>query len=202
VTKPYFVVLAGPNGAGKTTFARANLQEFIDSNAFLNADEIARSIQPEDVASVAIEAGRRLIQERRIRLGKGQSFCVETTLATRTLLRFVNQASKLGFRTRLIFLFTPFPQLNELRVKQRVMAGGHNIDTITIHRRHRLGMESLADYWDACDEAVLFDARTENPRETLVKDDNGTRVLDQFGWLWLRLRLKAFDARIPDISGE
>ena len=90
--KPYFVVLAGPNGVGKTTFARANLPELIDSSAFLNADEIARSIQPDDVASVAIEAGRRLIRERRIRLGKGESFCVETTLATRTLLRFVNEA--------------------------------------------------------------------------------------------------------------
>lgn len=124
MTKPYFVVLAGPNGAGKTTFARANLAEFFESNAFLNADEIARSIRPDDVAAAAIEAARRLIQERRIRLGKGQSFCVERTLATRTLLRFVHEASTAGFRTRLIFLFTPFPQLNELRVGQRVMAGG------------------------------------------------------------------------------
>lgn len=74
MTKPYFVVLAGPNGAGKTTFARANLVEFFDSNAFLNADEIARGIQPDDVAAVAIEAGRRLIRERRIRLGRANLF--------------------------------------------------------------------------------------------------------------------------------
>lgn len=146
MTKPYFVILAGPNGAGKTTFARANLAEFIDTNAFLNADEIARHIQPDNVSAVAMEAGRRLLRERRIRLDKAQSFCIETTLATRTLLRFLSEASKLGFRTRLIFLFTPFPQLNELRVKQRVMAGGHNIDTATIHRRHRSGLKSLADY--------------------------------------------------------
>jgi predicted ABC-type ATPase len=146
VTKPYFVILAGPNGAGKTTFARANLTELIDSKAFLNADEIARSIQPDNVAAAAIEAGRRLIEERRARLAMGQSFCVETTLATRTLLRFVKEAATACFRTRLIFLFTPFPQLNELRVKQRVMAGGHNIDTVTIHRRHRMGLERLAAY--------------------------------------------------------
>lgn len=202
MTKPYFVILAGPNGAGKTTFARANLAEFIDTNAFLNADEIARHIQPDNVSAVAMEAGRRLLRERRIRLDKAQSFCIETTLATRTLLRFLSEASKLGFRTRLIFLFTPFPQLNELRVKQRVMAGGHNIDTATIHRRHRSGLKSLADYWDACDEAVLFDARTEKPRETLVKDEQGTRVLDRHGWLLLRFRLKAFDARAPMISGN
>jgi predicted ABC-type ATPase len=139
VTKPYFVILAGPNGAGKTTFARANLSEFIDSQAFLNADEIARSMRPDDVAAVAIKAARRLLEQRRKRLSIGQSFCVETTLATRTLLSFVKDAAAAGFRTRLIFLFTPFPQLNELRVKQRVMAGGHNIDTATIHRRSPIG---------------------------------------------------------------
>jgi predicted ABC-type ATPase len=87
----------GPNGAGKTTFARANLAELIDLNAFLNADEIARRIRPDDVAAVAVEAGRRMIRERRLRLGMGQSFCIETTLATKTLLRFVTEASMRAF---------------------------------------------------------------------------------------------------------
>jgi predicted ABC-type ATPase len=80
------------------------------------------------------------------------------------------------------------------------MAGGHNIDTVTIHRRHRLGLESLAACWDACDEAALFDARTENPRETLFKDQHGTRVIDRFGWALLRHRLEALEARIPDTA--
>lgn len=200
MTKPYLIILAGPNGVGKTTFARANLVEFIRSGAFLNADDLARDMRPEDVAAVAVGAGRRLIDERQARLSAGQSFCIETTLATRTLLRFVKQAQAAGFRTRLIFLFTPYPQLNELRVKQRVMAGGHNVDTATIHRRHRKGLESLADYWDTCDEAVLFDARTETPRETLVKDGGATRVRDRFGWMWLRGRLRALGARIPNVA--
>jgi predicted ABC-type ATPase len=139
VTKPYFVILAGPNGVGKTTFAHANLGEFIKAGAFLNADDIARGIRPSDVAAVATAAARKMLVERRSRLSLGRSFCVETTLATRTLLRFVDQARAAGFRARLIFLFTPFPQLNELRVKQRVMAGGHNIATETINRRHRAG---------------------------------------------------------------
>lgn len=130
-------------------------------------------------------------------MASGRSFCIETTLATRTLLRFVKAAQAVGFRTRLIFLFTPFAQLNELRVKQRVMAGGHNIDTQTIHRRHRLGLMLLADYWDACDEAVLFDARTEHPKETLIKENGSTKVADQFGWQWLRLRLGALEVRAP-----
>jgi predicted ABC-type ATPase len=200
VTKPFLVILAGPNGVGKTTFARANLVEFIRSDAFLNADDVAREMRPDDVAAVAVGAGRRLLDERQARLAAGQSFCIETTLATRTLLRFVKQAQDAGFRTRLIFLFTPYPQLNELRVKQRVMAGGHNVDTATIYRRHRKGLQSLAAYWDICDEAVLFDARTDKPRETLVKDGSGTRVTDRFGWMWLRGRLRALGARVLDVA--
>ncbi len=200
MTKPYFVVLAGPNGVGKTTFAHANLGDLIEAGAFLNADDIARVINPSDVAAVATAAARRMLVERRSRLTSGRSFCVETTLATRSLLRFVEEAKAAGFQTRLIFLFTPFPQLNELRVKQRVMAGGHNIATETINRRHRAGLMMLADYWDACDEAVLFDARTERPQEALVKDEGRTKIVDRFGWRWLQARLKALGARVPIIA--
>jgi predicted ABC-type ATPase len=107
VTEPYLVILAGPNGVGKTTFARANLVEFIRSDAFLNADELARNMRPDDVAAVAVGAGRRLIDEGQARLAAGPSFCIETTLAT------------------------------------RVMAGGHNVDTATIHRGQRKGLHGL-----------------------------------------------------------
>lgn len=200
MTKPYLVVLAGPNGVGKTTFAHANLADFIKTDAFLNADDIARGIRPNDVAAVAIAAARQMLRERRSRLALRCSFCIETTLATRSLLRFVEEAKAIGYQTRLIFLFTPFPQLNELRVKQRVMAGGHNIDTETINRRHRSGLMMLADYWDACDEAVLFDARTERPLEALVKESGSTKIVDRFGWMWLRMRLDALGGRVPTVS--
>ena len=47
MTKSYFVIhfviLAGPHGVGKTTFAHANLADFIKTNAFLDADDIARA---------------------------------------------------------------------------------------------------------------------------------------------------------------
>jgi len=132
VTAPELVLLAGANGVGKTTFARANLTAFIDQLAFLNADDIARDVNPSDVDAVAIEAGRRVLARRRHLLESRQPFCIETTLASRTLLRFVEKAKTAGYRIRLVFLFTPFADINELRVKQRVMAGGHNIDTDTI----------------------------------------------------------------------
>lgn len=91
------MILAGPNGVGKTTFAHANLADFIKTNAFLNADDIARGIRPNDVAAVATAAARQMLRERRSRLAIRRSFCIETTLATRSLLRFVEDAKATGY---------------------------------------------------------------------------------------------------------
>ena len=93
-------------------------------------------VNPSDVRAAALEAGREMLNRRRARFTQMSPLCVEITLATRTLLRFVEEASGVGYRVKLVFLFTPFADVNELRVKQRVMAGGHNIETDTIRRRH------------------------------------------------------------------
>jgi predicted ABC-type ATPase len=191
-------VLAGANGVGKTTFAHANLQAFVNQEAFLNADDIARQMDSSDVDSAAIEAGRRLLRRRRLLLDERQSFCIETTLATRTLLRFIAEAQRIGYRVEFIFLFTPLPNVNELRVKQRVMKGGHNIDTDTIRRRHALGLKYLMQYWEACDAAIVFDAQSLSPLEVARKDDGGTHVTDSAGWALLMERIEvAGGARSP-----
>jgi predicted ABC-type ATPase len=65
VTEPELVILAGPNGVGKTTFAKLNLSSFIDQRAFLNADDIARDVNPSDVEAVAIDAGRQMLSRRK-----------------------------------------------------------------------------------------------------------------------------------------
>lgn len=107
--------MRAPTGVGKTTFARANLSAFINQQAFLNADDIARTANPSDVEAVAIEAGRTLLRRRRKLIAERLSFCTETTLATRTLLRSIEEARAVSYRVTLIFLFTPFANINELR---------------------------------------------------------------------------------------
>lgn len=103
-------------------------------------------------------------------LEERQSFSIETTLASRTLLRVVERARNEGYSVKLVFLFLPFSSINELRVKQRVMLGGHNVDTDTIRRRHRLRLRYLMQYWEICTEGIVFDGRTPVPREIMRKD--------------------------------
>ncbi|MGN6532811.1 MAG: hypothetical protein ACTHK0_13800 [Ginsengibacter sp.] len=56
-------VLAGPNGAGKTTAAKTLLPEIFQCSIFLNADEIAAELNPENVEAVAMKAGRIMLIE-------------------------------------------------------------------------------------------------------------------------------------------
>jgi len=104
------------------------------------------------------------------------SFAIESTLASRSLLQIVVQANGAGYLTRLIFLFTATPQLNEFRVKQGVMQGGHNVDTDTIQRHHALGLRYLPEYVEACREAIVFDAQRGTSHEILRKEDDRVHV--------------------------
>ncbi len=132
MTEPILVLLGGANGAGKSTLASKYVPEFIANGTFLNADNVARELRPDNAEAAALVAGREIVPRRKELIPSRISFCVETTLASRKLLLLVTQANEIGYLTRLIFLFTPTSQLNEFRVKQRVMSGGHNIETETI----------------------------------------------------------------------
>jgi len=53
---PHTTIIAGPNGSGKTTFTLQYL--LLKEQPFLNADEIAKEISPEDVSKVQLRAGK------------------------------------------------------------------------------------------------------------------------------------------------
>ncbi len=55
---PSLYIIGGPNGAGKTTLARTLLPEYLKVVNFVNADSIAGGLSAYDPESVALEAGR------------------------------------------------------------------------------------------------------------------------------------------------
>jgi len=50
------VIVAGPNGSGKTTFAKAYLETY--AYEYVNADDIAFHLNPDQPEKVRIQAGR------------------------------------------------------------------------------------------------------------------------------------------------
>lgn len=59
--QPTLIVIGGANGSGKTTLAREYIS--VENLPYLGADQIAYELNPENVESVAIEAGRLFIRK-------------------------------------------------------------------------------------------------------------------------------------------
>jgi len=151
-----FTILAGPNGSGKTTFVHSIFPEILSENKFINADHFAQRLNPEDVAKVAVEAGKQFLNEvDRLLLG-GDSFIIETTLSGKSLLKKIQIARNNGFETRLIFLWISNVGLCDFRVKGRVASGGHNIPHKDIRRRYRRGLDNFLEYMHTVDECKVF----------------------------------------------
>ena len=54
-------IISGCNGAGKTTAAITLLPTMFERTEFVNADNIARKLNPSSPEDVAIEAGRMML---------------------------------------------------------------------------------------------------------------------------------------------
>jgi predicted ABC-type ATPase len=132
--------LLGPNGAGKTTASYTIFPEIFNCNEFVNADEIAKGLSPFNQESVAIKAGKLMLQRIDELIENKISFAFETTLSTRSYTSFVKKAKELGYEVILTFLYLNSAELAINRVKRRVNEGGHNIPVEIIKRRYQKGL--------------------------------------------------------------
>lgn len=85
------VILGGPNGAGKTTAARKLLPKFSNVHEFLNADEFARAISPDNSEAATFAAGRKMLERMRDLIASNASFGVESTLSGKSYLRLFKE---------------------------------------------------------------------------------------------------------------
>lgn len=81
---PRVIILAGPNGAGKSTSAPMLLRDTFSVDEFVNADAIAQGLSAFRPESVALEAGRIMLNRLHELADKRADFAFETTLASRT----------------------------------------------------------------------------------------------------------------------
>ena len=107
-------IISGCNGAGKTTASYTVLPEILDCKEFVNADEIARGLSPFNPESVAIEAGRLMLKRIDELLEKGETFSIETTLATKSYINLVRRAQAKGYVVKVLFFWLNSPELAQL----------------------------------------------------------------------------------------
>ena len=151
-------IISGCNGAGKTTASYSLLPEMLDCREFVNSDEFAKGLSPFDPSKAAIQASKYMILKFRYLLKKQKDFAVETTLATRTLLKTVKMAQDAGYTVTLLYFWLNSPEMAIERVKARVAAGGHDIPEDTIRRRYSVGIYYFFhSYAPICERWILAD---------------------------------------------
>ncbi len=155
---PRLFIISGCNGAGKTTASYTLLPEMLECSQYVNSDEFAKGLSPFDPGSVSVQASRLMLMRIKYLLRRKEDFSIETTLATRSLLKMIAEAQHEGYTVTLMYFWLNSPDLAVARVKARVAAGGHNIPEETVRRRYRVGLGYFfRDYAPICDRWILAD---------------------------------------------
>lgn len=161
---PKMYMIAGCNGAGKTTSSFAVLPEILHCKEFVNADSIAVGISPFNPESVAIEAGRMMLNRIDQLMKAGEDFAFETTLSTRSYVSLIKKAQALGYSVELCYFYLASPQLALRRVKSRVAKGGHHIPEDVIIRRYHRSADNLTSlYIPVVDKWSVYDNTNNKP---------------------------------------
>lgn len=155
---PKLYIISGCNGSGKTTASYTLLPDLLNCREFVNSDEFAKSFSPFDPGAASVTASRYMLMKINYLLERRSDFAVETTLATRSLLKIVQQAQSQGYEATVLYLWLNSPEMAIQRVHSRVEAGGHNIPDAVVRRRYVMGLQYLFDtYIPVVDRWVLAD---------------------------------------------
>jgi len=180
-------MLGGPNGAGKTTAARVLLPSKLHADTYINADEIARRIDPNNPESAALAAGRIMLGRINELIAAEVSFAFETTCAGRVYLRLLENCKLNGWKVSLIYLWIPSPEYSLARVARRVSQGGHAIPEDVIQRRYKAGLYNMRHlYLPLADDATIYDNR-DNALKLIARREAPYSLQVWDGEIWARI---------------
>lgn len=96
MTKTLYII-AGANGSGKTTFAMTYAK--LKNLHFINADEIAKEYDPNDLDKYKMKAGKEFFRQLKMYIEeKEESFIIETTLSGKYLEKVIVNAKQKKFK--------------------------------------------------------------------------------------------------------
>ncbi len=180
---PNLYVIGGPNGAGKTTIALTLLPRYLGCYEFANADLMAAGLSPFRPESVALQAGRLMLERLRVLAKSGEDFALESTLASRSFAPFLRSCRERGYRVHLLYVWLSSPELAIERVAARVLAGGHDIPETTLRRRYEASRANFTKlYLPLADEWRVFDNSREPKLVAEGEADGNANIYDEAIW--------------------
>ena len=166
-------MLVGGNGAGKSTFHRLYLQPL--GLPFVNADLLARMAFPDAPEAHSYEAAELAQDQRQRLLMRGVSFCFETVYSHPSKIDFVAHAKALGYQVIMVFIHLDQPSLNQARISQRVLEGGHAVPAEKVISRIPRLLQHVRASLPLCDLFKAYDnSSAEQPFVPVFSLENGT----------------------------
>lgn len=171
---PNLYLIGGPNGAGKTTVALRLFPDILASREFVNADFIAKGLSAFDTESVAVTAGRLMLERIQALKSRKKDFAFEATLASRSLVPFLKECKKEQYLITLIYVWIESAELARERIRERVKQGGHPIPDEVIKRRYVRSVSNLRNFYlPLADSYRIYDNTYAQLRVVEFKDVGG-----------------------------
>jgi predicted ABC-type ATPase len=123
----------------------------ITDNSILSPCEI-------DSYSAAIIAD--FLREELVR--QNETFSFETVFSHTSKIDFIKNANKKGYRSYLYFIATSSPNINVMRIENRVLSEGHSVPKDKIIERYERSLENLLPALREVYRAYIFDNSGEN----------------------------------------
>jgi predicted ABC-type ATPase len=156
VNRPRLTIIAGANGSGKTTLTRWNAED-LRSIPLLDPDAIGKALRPTIPGKSNVAAARQVLTSAHEHIAQNESFAVETTLSGQGYLQMMLAARARGFEIVLIYIGTERVEINLARIRDRVLAGGHDVPEEDVRRRFQRSFANLPIAITRADHTILFD---------------------------------------------
>ena len=180
--RPKLLIIAGPNGAGKTTVTSQILKhEWVEGCEYINPDFIARDKFGDWNSQEMVLKAAQFAEELRENCLKNRSSLIfETVLSAPDKIDFIQRAKQQGYFVRLFFIGTDNPQINALRIAQRVMHGGHDVPIQKIISRYYKSIANCSLLSKVVDRLYVYDNSTENELPQLLFRANDGKFAKQY----------------------
>lgn len=133
-------------------------------------------VRPESVNSYSIAAFTDFL--RSAYLANGISFSFETVFSHPSKLVFLQRAAEAGYRIYMYFVATESPELNIMRLNQRLAEGGHDVPPEKIISRYGKCLENFFPAMELAYRAYFWD--NSSLRMRLIAEMNPDRRLSVY----------------------